>query len=106
MAGSESEYNKEVCDLRHAATLKEIDTLKFENTKEEELLKEDIRDLWAAIEEIRHPSTGHIATLKLDLEKRIDKQEAKFNGLIITIITTVTGMAIAIGAEYLKKFVR
>lgn len=81
--------------MRHDGEQLQLDAVKIE-----------LREIWASIEEIRHPSTGHIATLKADLEKRIDQQESKFNGLVMAIITTVVGVAVAVGGEFIKKFVK
>ena len=96
MEGSKpSEYNKDLCDLRHETQEKEAASL-----------REEDKQLWAAIEEIIHPATGHIAMLRVDLEKKIDRQDSRLNGLIISIITVAVSVAVAIGAEFIKKFVK
>ena len=96
MEGSKpSQYNKDLCDLRHETQVKEAESLRDEDRK-----------LWAAIEEIINPATGHIAILRVDLERKIDRQDSRLNGLIISIITVAVSVAIAIGAEFFKKFVK
>jgi hypothetical protein len=93
------EYIKELCDLRHATFTKEI------------------ADLWDAVEGIRHPSLGHIAALrtqvdasiqevKAELELRTAKQESRLNGLILTMLAAAGTLAFAVSTEYLKRFIK
>jgi len=88
MEGSRhASFIQELCDIKHKA------------------LESDISDAKEAIEHITNPSNGHIAIAIESLEKKIEKVDAKINGLIIFFGTTVTGLAISIGAEFIKKFV-
>lgn len=90
-----AEYNKEVCEMRHEAQQRDIAALHEVN-----------KELWKAVEEITQPSAGHLAALRAELEHKIESLESKYNGLIILIMTTAVGTAIAIGKEFLQKFLK
>lgn len=80
--------HKDICDLKHKSVDEKVD------------------ELTEQVESITNPSNGHIAIAVSHLEKKIEKVDAKLNGLIIFYITTVTGLAISIGGEFLKKLVK
>lgn len=109
-ADKNSAYNKELCEMRHASTSKELIALREEYSN-------DIKELWAALDQIRHPSAGHIATLKVELETtiattkteleaKLDKQDSKINSLILSLLAAAVSTAVAIGGEFLKRFLK
>lgn len=93
MEGSSTDnYFKEVCDLKHKT------------------MDDSISDLKDQVEEVVNPSSGHISKVRAELEALIDKKiesvNAKINGLIMFFMTTAVGIAIAIGGEFIKKFLK
>jgi uncharacterized ferritin-like protein (DUF455 family) len=96
--------------MRHLATSKDVASIREE-------YEHEIAELWKAVEQIRHPASGNIAIVKNELEARtselrvevlakIEKQDARLNGLILTMLATVGSLAMAIGSEYLKRFIK
>jgi len=75
----------EICDLKH----KTLDT--------------EVSEAKDSINEITHPSTGYIAVAIEALEKKIDKVDAKINGLIMFLSSTAAGAAVTIGVEFFIK---
>lgn len=88
MSGSDADvrpaFSKTVCELKHSGIDEKIDRI-------EELLEAVVK-----------PSDGALATLKSDLERKVEKVDSKFNALVVFLISTGVGLVTALVPSIIK----